>query len=122
MSKTHNEKSWDNERVHVCVVSSESEQSGPSVVVHTGVPFGMEHIDKTLEEVQPIILHELRKVMRDLPEPESIKCQKWRFSQVRNASLPVGFHLFIFIYLFFTSDVFYELNSFVLLAAIKAAS
>ncbi|XP_062859258.1 renalase isoform X2 [Trichomycterus rosablanca] len=60
----------------------ESKQSGPSVVVHTSVPFGTEHLEKTLEEVQPIILQELQKVMQGLPEPESIKCQKWRYSQV----------------------------------------
>lgn len=59
-----------------------SDEFGPSVVVHTSVPFGLQHVEKTLEEMQPVILQELQKVMPELPEPENIKCQKWRYSQV----------------------------------------
>lgn len=73
---------------------SVSEEIGPSVVVHTSVRFGMEHLEETKEEVQTIILQELHKVMPGLPEPESIKCQKWRYSQVRKQSLPKFIHLF----------------------------
>ncbi|MCI4384175.1 hypothetical protein PGIGA_G00035880 [Pangasianodon gigas] len=58
------------------------EEIGPSVVVHTSVPFGMEHLEEAIEDVQAIILQELQKVMPGLPEPETIKCQKWRYSQV----------------------------------------
>lgn len=74
---------------------SVSEDVGPSVVVHTSVPFGMEHLEEAKEEVQAIILEELQKVMPGLPEPENIKCQKWRYSQVRKHSLPVILHLFL---------------------------
>ncbi|XP_053368282.1 renalase isoform X3 [Clarias gariepinus] len=63
-------------------IGSLSEDVGPSVVVHTSVPFGMEHLEEAKEEVQAIILEELQKVMPGLPEPENIKCQKWRYSQV----------------------------------------
>lgn len=76
-------------------VCSVSEKFGPSVVVHTSVPFGMDHLEDATEEVQAIILEELQKLMPGLPEPESIKCQKWRYSQVRKQSLPVILHLFI---------------------------
>lgn len=62
--------------------NSVSEDFGPSMVVHTSVQFGMQHLEKSVEEVQNIILQELQKVMPDLPEPENIKCQKWRYSQV----------------------------------------
>lgn len=55
---------------------------GPSVVVHTSVPFGIQHLEEEKDGVQPIILEELEKVMPDLPQPDSIKCQKWRYSQV----------------------------------------
>lgn len=55
---------------------------GPSLVVHTSVPFGLEHLERDKEEVQPIILEELYKLLPDLPQPTSIKCQKWRYSQV----------------------------------------
>ncbi|XP_051769983.1 renalase isoform X1 [Ctenopharyngodon idella] len=55
---------------------------GPSVVVHTSVPFGIQHLEEEKNVVQPIILEELKKVMPELPESDSIKCQKWRYSQV----------------------------------------
>lgn len=55
---------------------------GPSLVVHTSVPFGLENLEKDKEDVQPMILEELDKVLPGLPQPVSLKCQKWRFSQV----------------------------------------
>ncbi|XP_035669580.1 renalase-like isoform X2 [Branchiostoma floridae] len=57
-------------------------ETGPALVVHTGVPFGLKYIDQSLPEVQPIIMQHLRDVLPGLPEPLSIKCQKWRYSQV----------------------------------------
>ncbi|KAI5627249.1 renalase isoform X1 [Silurus asotus] len=59
-----------------------SEEFGPSVVVHTTLSFGMEHLEEATEKVQTIILQELHNVLPGLPEPETIKCQKWRYSQV----------------------------------------
>ncbi|XP_056325596.1 renalase isoform X2 [Danio aesculapii] len=41
----------------------ESKDSGPSVVVHTSVPFGIQHLEKEKDAVQPIILEELEKLM-----------------------------------------------------------
>uniref|UniRef100_A0A3Q1IUD0 Amine oxidase domain-containing protein n=1 Tax=Anabas testudineus TaxID=64144 RepID=A0A3Q1IUD0_ANATE len=55
---------------------------GPSLVVHTSVPFGLEHLERDKEEVQPIILQELHKLLPSLPQPISVRCQKWRYSQV----------------------------------------
>lgn len=55
---------------------------GPSMVIHTSVPFGLEHLEKDKDEVQPIILQELDRLLPGLPQPISIKCQKWRYSQV----------------------------------------
>uniref|UniRef100_A0A3P9KJH5 Renalase, FAD-dependent amine oxidase n=1 Tax=Oryzias latipes TaxID=8090 RepID=A0A3P9KJH5_ORYLA len=55
---------------------------GPSLVVHTSVPFGEKHLERDKEDVQPIILQELHRLLPDLPQPVSIKCQKWRYSQV----------------------------------------
>ncbi|XP_055031548.1 renalase isoform X3 [Misgurnus anguillicaudatus] len=63
-------------------VGSSSKDFGPSVVVHTSVPFGLQHLEEEKDEVQTVILKELEKVMPGLPQPESIKCQKWRYSQV----------------------------------------
>ncbi|XP_058477725.1 renalase [Solea solea] len=58
---------------------------GPSLVVHTSVQFGEQHVERDKDDVQPIILQELHKLLPDLPQPMSIKCQKWRYSQVLTA-------------------------------------
>ncbi|XP_037319559.2 renalase [Pungitius pungitius] len=58
---------------------------GPSLVVHTSVPFGLKHLEEDKEAVQPIILQELYTLLPGLPQPISIKCQKWRYSQVLTA-------------------------------------
>ncbi|XP_060716652.1 renalase isoform X4 [Tachysurus vachellii] len=63
-------------------IGSLSEEFGRSVVVHTSVPFGLKHLEQAKEEVQAIILQELQMVLPGFPEPETIKCQKWRYSQV----------------------------------------
>ncbi|CAM4594000.1 unnamed protein product [Caretta caretta] len=63
----------------------ESSEFGPSVVVHTSVPFGIAHLEWDKEKVQPIILDQLENIMPGLPKPTSIKCQKWRYSQVTKA-------------------------------------
>ncbi|XP_030611166.1 renalase isoform X1 [Archocentrus centrarchus] len=59
--------------------------TGPSLVVHTSVPFGLEHLEQDKEDVQPIILQELHRLVPGLPQPSSIKCQKWRYSQVQTS-------------------------------------
>ncbi|MEQ2180764.1 hypothetical protein GOODEAATRI_004673 [Goodea atripinnis] len=55
---------------------------GPSLVVHTSVPFGQENLEIEKDAIQPIILQELHRLLPDLPQPISIKSQKWRYSQV----------------------------------------
>ncbi|XP_029620378.1 LOW QUALITY PROTEIN: renalase-like [Salmo trutta] len=59
----------------------ESPEYGPSMVVHTSVPFGVKHLEEAKEQVEPIILVKLNKLLPGLPQPDSIKCQKWRYSQ-----------------------------------------
>lgn len=51
-------------------------------MVHTSVPFGLEHLEEDTEEVQPLILEELDQLLPGLPQPVGTKCQKWRYSQV----------------------------------------
>ncbi|NXG57675.1 RNLS Renalase, partial [Hemiprocne comata] len=63
----------------------ESPEIGLSVVVHTTVTFGREHLDSDPAEVQQLILSHLEQVVPALPQPASIKCQKWRYSQVTKA-------------------------------------
>ena len=56
-----------------------------SVVFHSSVPFGIEHIEKTTEEVQPLLLRRINELFPSWPKPTAVKCQKWRFSQVQTA-------------------------------------
>ncbi|KAM6265440.1 renalase isoform 3-T3 [Porphyrio hochstetteri] len=63
----------------------ESPEIGPSVVIHTTVRFGSDHLDSDPAEVQQLILSHLERIVPSLPKPASIKCQKWRYSQVTKA-------------------------------------
>ncbi|XP_031972622.1 renalase isoform X2 [Corvus moneduloides] len=66
-------------------IVNKSPEAGPLVVVHTTVTFGSEHLDSDPAEVQQIILSHLQRIVPSLPKPSSIKCQKWRYSQVTRA-------------------------------------
>ncbi|XP_053839806.1 renalase isoform X3 [Vidua macroura] len=66
-------------------IVNKSPKVGPSVVVHTTVTFGSEHLDSEPAEVQQIILNHLQRIVPSLPKPSSIKCQRWRYSQVTRA-------------------------------------
>ncbi|XP_039559647.1 renalase isoform X5 [Passer montanus] len=63
-------------------IVNKSPDIGPSVVVHTTVTFGSQHLDSDPAEVQQIILSHLKKIVPSLPKPSSIKCHRWRYSQV----------------------------------------
>ncbi|NXD15304.1 RNLS Renalase, partial [Nothocercus nigrocapillus] len=63
----------------------ESPEIGPSVVVHTTVTFGHDHLDSDPAEVQQLILSHLESLVPSLPKPASVRCQKWRYSQVTKA-------------------------------------
>ncbi|XP_067155588.1 renalase isoform X3 [Apteryx mantelli] len=66
-------------------IVNKSPEIGPSVVVHTSVTFGHDHLDSDPAEVQQLILNHLESIVPSLPKPASIKCQKWRYSQVTKA-------------------------------------
>ncbi|XP_064001055.1 renalase isoform X2 [Pogoniulus pusillus] len=68
--------------------NGESPEVGPSVVVHTTVMFGSEHLDSDPTEVQQLILGHLEELVPSLPKPASTKCHKWRYSQFSPTSLP----------------------------------
>ncbi|XP_072725524.1 renalase isoform X9 [Ciconia boyciana] len=63
-------------------IVNKSPEIGPSVVVHTTVTFGSEHLDSDPAEVQQLILSHLERIVPSLPKPDSIKCQKWIYSQL----------------------------------------
>ncbi|XP_004858405.1 renalase isoform X3 [Heterocephalus glaber] len=60
----------------------ESSEIGPSLVIHTTVPFGVTHLEHSIKDVQELILQQLENILPGLPQPVAIKCQKWRHSQV----------------------------------------
>ncbi|XP_061837182.1 renalase isoform X2 [Nerophis lumbriciformis] len=55
---------------------------GPTLVVHSSAPFGLQHLEEEKEEVEPVVLREVYRLLPNLPQPISIKCHKWRYSQV----------------------------------------
>ncbi|KAM9773884.1 renalase [Syngnathus typhle] len=83
----------DDEAKVICYASVDSRKrgaegdagTGPSLVVHTGVPFGLRHLERDAEEVRPIILREIERLVPALPQPTGVKCHKWRYSQVASA-------------------------------------
>ncbi|XP_010603302.1 renalase isoform X6 [Fukomys damarensis] len=60
----------------------ESSEIGPSLVIHTTVPFGVTHLEHSIEDVQELILQQLENILPGLPQPVAVKCHKWRYSQV----------------------------------------
>lgn len=65
--------------VSLTVASSEI---GPSLVIHTTVPFGVTYLEHSIENVQKLIFQQLETILPGLPRPVATKCQKWRYSQV----------------------------------------
>ncbi|XP_055470119.1 renalase isoform X1 [Psammomys obesus] len=64
----------------------ESSEFGPSMVIHTTVPFGVTHLEHSEEDVQELITQQLETILPALPQPVATKCQKWRYSQVTNSA------------------------------------
>eukprot|EP00095_Tigriopus_kingsejongensis_P010837 maker-scaffold332_size203095-snap-gene-1.19 protein:Tk10837 transcript:maker-scaffold332_size203095-snap-gene-1.19-mRNA-1 annotation:"hypothetical protein DAPPUDRAFT_327763" len=57
--------------------------SGPtSILFHTSVKYGQEHVEKTPQAMEAELDARIRKLFPDLPRPKHLKCQKWRYSQV----------------------------------------
>nr|XP_023686805.1 renalase isoform X5 [Paramormyrops kingsleyae] len=65
-------------------VPSQSPSSGPSLVAHTCVTFGLNHLEMAEGEVKTLIMAELQKILPCLPEPASVEVRRWRYSQVVN--------------------------------------
>lgn len=53
-----------------------------SVVLHTSVPFGVDNVERTVPEMEPILKEALQRSFPNLPMPKAVKCHKWRYSQV----------------------------------------
>lgn len=53
-----------------------------AVVIHSTTHFGKDKIDCPLEEIQCELTQYVDKLFPTLPKPISVKCQKWRYSQI----------------------------------------
>jgi hypothetical protein len=60
----------------------------------------MENIDKDANEIQSLLLAEVKKLFPEWPEPKSVKCQKWRYSQVFVSTLHREEKIELFKYIF----------------------
>lgn len=63
----------------------------PAAVFHTSIQFGDANLEKTLIEMEPILLAEFEKLFKSWPKPAGVKCHKWRYSQVCLYALQKGF-------------------------------
>lgn len=55
-----------------------------SVCVQSQRWWAREHLDLSKAEALPLLLAEVRRLLPGLPEPTSLICHKWRFSQIRS--------------------------------------
>lgn len=77
--------SWGLENSHCCSSMSGSAPSaaaGKTLLVHTGVPFGIEHLEDDKMVVKDLILEKLNGLIPGLPQPTHSHIIRWRCSQV----------------------------------------
>ena len=59
--------------------------AGKTLLVHTGVPFGIEHLEDDKSAVKELILEKLNTLIPDLPSASYSHLVRWRYSQVSPA-------------------------------------
>ena len=60
-------------------------QAPTSILVHSTVQFGRQNIDKSHEEMRPVMLEALQELLPSLPRAEELKSLKWLYSQVQQS-------------------------------------
>ncbi|XP_074088347.1 renalase isoform X1 [Macrotis lagotis] len=78
---------------YICFISIDNRKrdidaadAGPSVVVHTTTAFGLENLEKSVEDVQEVILQQVGSILPGLPMPASTICHHWTYSQPGSTS------------------------------------
>ncbi|XP_072485065.1 renalase isoform X3 [Notamacropus eugenii] len=73
---------------YICFISIDNRKrdidaqgSGPSVVVHTTTSFGMENLEKSIDDVQDVIVQQVSSILPGMPRPASTTCHRWTYSQ-----------------------------------------
>jgi len=64
-----------------------------SVVAHTSVPFGIQNIEATPDSMKDMLVKSLLELFPTWPHPASVKCLKWKFSQVSRPYPSTDCHL-----------------------------
>ncbi|XP_021048424.1 renalase [Mus pahari] len=62
----------------------ESSECGPSLLIQSTVPFGVQHLKSSEADVQKLMIQQLETILPGLPQPVATICQKWIYSQVTN--------------------------------------
>lgn len=62
--------------------NKDSADVGPSVCIHTSVPWSMENLEKDKDSAAQEILEHVKALLPWLPKPSEVKGHKWRYSQV----------------------------------------
>ena len=53
-----------------------------AAVLHTSVQYGSENLERDLKDIQQELVNHVNKMFPKWPEPKSVKCHRWRYSQV----------------------------------------
>ena len=72
--------SWDTLK-RGCI-SNASGGGSSSLLLHTGVPFGIQHLEDSKEEVKRLVIERAAELIPDLPPPAHDHIVRWRYSQV----------------------------------------
>lgn len=63
-------------------VKRNSPESMCAVVFHSTVEFGLQHVEDSNSNMESVLLSHAKSMFPSWPEPTSVKCHKWRYSQV----------------------------------------
>lgn len=58
---------------------------GASLLVHTSVPYAIQHLEEDKEAMKPVLMEFLDNLLPNLPQPDFVKSHKWKYSQVSQA-------------------------------------
>ena len=61
-----------------------SHQNYTTILIHTSVPFSLQHSNSSENEVKRIVLNEFRTIYPRLSTPDYTYCHKWEISQATN--------------------------------------
>lgn len=75
--------SWDTLKRGLCPSNTAEGGGGSSsLLLHTGVPFGIQHLEDDKEEVKRLVMERATELIPGLPPPAHDHIVRWRYSQV----------------------------------------